>query len=67
MVKEEISVGKRKVQETETVRDTVRREEARIEGKGCSAGARPVEGEGAASPAGFELYGSGASHRDHLI
>jgi uncharacterized protein (TIGR02271 family) len=37
VVKEEITVGKRSVQETETVRDTVRREEARIEE---SAGAR---------------------------
>jgi uncharacterized protein (TIGR02271 family) len=34
VVKEEISVGKRKVQETEVVRDTVRREEARIEESG---------------------------------
>ena len=34
VVKEEITVGKRKVQGTETVRDTVRREEARIEESG---------------------------------
>jgi uncharacterized protein (TIGR02271 family) len=36
VVKEEISVGKRKVQETEAVRDIVRREEARIEEKGAA-------------------------------
>jgi uncharacterized protein (TIGR02271 family) len=38
VVKEEITVGKRQVQETETVRDTVRREEARIEEKGAVRG-----------------------------
>ena len=32
VVKEEITVGKRQVQGTERVQDTVRREEARIEG-----------------------------------
>jgi uncharacterized protein (TIGR02271 family) len=36
VVKEEIMVGKRKVQETETVRDTVRREEPRIEESGAA-------------------------------
>jgi uncharacterized protein (TIGR02271 family) len=36
VAKEEISVGKRKVQETEAVRDIVRREEARIEEKGAA-------------------------------
>lgn len=44
VVKEEITVGKRKVQETETVRDTVRREEARIEESGTSRARRPWQG-----------------------
>ena len=44
VVKEEISVGKRKVQETETVRDTVRREEARIEESGASRVRKPWQG-----------------------
>ncbi|HEX3234160.1 MAG TPA: YsnF/AvaK domain-containing protein [Gemmatimonadales bacterium] len=34
VVKEEITVGKKRVQDTETVRDTVRREEARVEETG---------------------------------
>lgn len=34
VVKEEITVGKKRVQDTETVRDTVRREEARIDESG---------------------------------
>ncbi len=34
VVKEEVSLGKRKVQEIQEVSDTVRREEARIEGRG---------------------------------
>jgi uncharacterized protein (TIGR02271 family) len=34
VVKEEITVGKRQVQDTEKVRDTVRREEARVEETG---------------------------------
>jgi uncharacterized protein (TIGR02271 family) len=34
VVTEEIGIGKRKVQETEQVSGTVRREEARIEGEG---------------------------------
>ena len=38
VVKEEITVSKRQKQETETVRDTVRREEARIEEAGTSRG-----------------------------
>ena len=45
VVKEEISVGKRKVQETETVRDTVRREEARIEEKGAARVRDPWKGK----------------------
>lgn len=44
VVKEEITVGKRKVQETETVRDTVRREEARIEESGTSRVRKPWQG-----------------------
>jgi uncharacterized protein (TIGR02271 family) len=44
VVKEEITVGKRKVQDTETVRDTVRREEARIEESGASRARRPWQG-----------------------
>ena len=44
MVKEEITVGKRKVQETETIRDTVRREEARIEESGRSRVRKPWQG-----------------------
>lgn len=44
VVKEEITVGKRKVQETETVRDTVRREEARIEESGTSRARKPWQG-----------------------
>lgn len=43
VVKEEISVGKRPVQETKTVSDTVRREEARIESEG-DVGIRPFGG-----------------------
>ena len=34
VVAEEVSIGKRKVQETERVTDTVRREEAKIEATG---------------------------------
>jgi uncharacterized protein (TIGR02271 family) len=45
VVKEEISVGKRKVQGTETVRDTVRREEARIEEKGSAHVRDPWKGK----------------------
>ena len=44
VVREEISVGKRKVQDTETVSDTVRREEARIESQG-DVGIRPFAGK----------------------
>ena len=44
VVKEEVNVGKRKVQETETVRDTVRREEARIEESGASRVRKPWQG-----------------------
>jgi uncharacterized protein (TIGR02271 family) len=44
VVKEEITVGKRKVQDTETVRDTVRREEARIEESGASRVRKPWQG-----------------------
>ena len=44
VVKEEISVGKRQVQDTETVSDTVRREEARIESQG-DVGIRPFAGQ----------------------
>jgi uncharacterized protein (TIGR02271 family) len=44
VVKEEITVGKRKVQGTETVRDTVRREEARIEESGASRVRKPWQG-----------------------
>jgi uncharacterized protein (TIGR02271 family) len=44
VVREEISVGKRKVQDTETVSDTVRREEARIESQG-DVGIRPFAGQ----------------------
>ncbi len=45
VVKEEISVGKRKVQDTETVRDTVRREEARIEESGATRSRKPWQGK----------------------
>jgi uncharacterized protein (TIGR02271 family) len=45
VVKEEITVGKRKVQESETVRDTVRREEARIEETGAVRGRDPWKGK----------------------
>jgi uncharacterized protein (TIGR02271 family) len=45
VVKEEITVGKRKVQETETVRDTVRREEARIEESGAARVREPWKGK----------------------
>ena len=44
VVREEISVGKRPVEETRTVSDTVRREEARIESTG-DVGIRPFEGK----------------------
>jgi uncharacterized protein (TIGR02271 family) len=43
VVREEISVGKRPVEETRTVSDTVRREEARVESSG-DVGIRPFEG-----------------------
>jgi uncharacterized protein (TIGR02271 family) len=45
VVKEEIAVGKRPVQETETVRDTVRREEARIDESGRSRARDPWKGK----------------------
>ena len=44
VVKEEITLGKRKVQDTETVRDTVRREEARIEEVGAARVRKPWQG-----------------------
>ncbi len=49
VVREEISVGKREVQETRNVSDTVRREEARIESEGDVA-IRPT----AATRSGYE-------------
>jgi uncharacterized protein (TIGR02271 family) len=45
IVKEEITVGKRQVQDTEKVRDTVRREEARIEEKGDARVREPWRGK----------------------
>jgi uncharacterized protein (TIGR02271 family) len=45
VVKEEIRVGKRAVQETETVRDTVRREEARVDETGKSRVRDPWKGK----------------------
>jgi uncharacterized protein (TIGR02271 family) len=45
VVKEEITVGKRRVQETETVRDTVRREEARIDETGGARARAPWKGK----------------------
>lgn len=45
VVKEEITVGKRKVQDTETVRGTVRREEARIEESGAARVRQPWQGK----------------------
>jgi uncharacterized protein (TIGR02271 family) len=45
VVKEEITVGKRQVQETEKVRDTVRREEARIDEKGAARVREPWRGK----------------------
>ncbi|HZA93665.1 MAG TPA: YsnF/AvaK domain-containing protein [Gemmatimonadales bacterium] len=45
VVKEEITVGKRQVQETERVRDTVRREEARIEESGNPRMREPWQGK----------------------
>jgi len=45
VVKEEITVGKRQVHETEKVRDTVRREEARIEEKGDARLSEPWRGK----------------------
>jgi uncharacterized protein (TIGR02271 family) len=44
VVKEEITVGKRQVQESETVRDTVRREEARIDESGNVRAREPWRG-----------------------
>lgn len=44
VVREEISVGKRPVEETRTVSDTVRREEAKVESEG-DVGIRPFEGK----------------------
>ena len=44
VVREEISVGKREVQDTETVSESVRREEARIESQG-DVGIRPFAGQ----------------------
>ena len=43
VVREEVSVGKRPVQETKNVSETVRREEARIDSEG-DVGIRPFEG-----------------------
>jgi uncharacterized protein (TIGR02271 family) len=45
VVKEEITLGKRRVQETETVRDTVRREEARVEEAGTARVREPWRGK----------------------
>jgi uncharacterized protein (TIGR02271 family) len=45
VVKEEITVGKRQVQDTETVRDTVRREEARVEEAGGARAREPWRGK----------------------
>jgi stress response protein YsnF len=45
VVKEEIKVGKRPVQETETVRDTVRREEARVDETGRARVRDPWQGK----------------------
>ena len=45
VVKEEITVGKRSVQETKKVRDTVRREEARIEEQGDVRARGPWQGK----------------------
>jgi len=45
VVKEEVTVGKRKVQETETIRDTVRREEARVEESGTARVRDPWKGK----------------------
>lgn len=45
VVKEEITVGKRKLQDIETVRDTVRREEARIEESGTTRARKPWRGK----------------------
>jgi uncharacterized protein (TIGR02271 family) len=45
VVKEEITVGKRQVQDTETVRGTVRREEARIEDTGGARVREPWRGK----------------------
>jgi uncharacterized protein (TIGR02271 family) len=44
VVREEISVGKRRVKDTEQVSDTVRREEARIDAEG-DVGIRPFSGK----------------------
>jgi uncharacterized protein (TIGR02271 family) len=44
VVREEVSVGKRRVQDTRNVSDTVRREEARIESEG-DVGLRSWSGE----------------------
>ena len=45
VVKEEITVGKRHVQETETVRDTIRREEARVDETGAARVREPWKGK----------------------
>ena len=45
VVKEEITVGKRQVTETERVRDTVRREEARIDERGSARVRDPWKGK----------------------
>jgi uncharacterized protein (TIGR02271 family) len=53
VVREEISVGKRTVRDTEKVSDTVRREEARIETEGQTT-ARPLESRSARAYKGKE-------------
>ena len=45
VVKEELTVGKRRIQETETVRDTVQREEARVEERGAARVREPWRGK----------------------
>jgi uncharacterized protein (TIGR02271 family) len=45
VVKEEITVGKKRVQDTETVRDTVRREEAHIDESGTARVRDPWKGK----------------------
>ncbi|MGI9040181.1 MAG: YsnF/AvaK domain-containing protein [Gemmatimonadales bacterium] len=62
VVKEEISLGKRQIQDRERVSETVRHEEARIEAEG-DVGVRPLEGGRSARYQGSERRRGSTAYR----